>query len=280
MTGAAGKQAQAMAILELLTQQTGDATGQFAREANTAEGAAQRSAAQWQNVSAQLGTVLLPVVTWVSQALTDLAGWVSKNTGVATVLAAGVSVLAGGILVLNGAIRAWRTIAEIATAVQWAFNAAMTANPIGLVITAIGLIIAIIIVLVTHWKEVSKVASDVWDGIVGGIKTFIGWIKTAIDWLSRLFGAQQKTTSGGKHATASATASSYGGVPAVFVAGYTGFISPFTASALPSATVVNQNVTITVTGVVTDPEGTARQIRKLLDDSAAIGGRTPAGGRL
>lgn len=72
LTGAALKQAQATATLELLTQKTAGAHGAFARESNTLAGQQERLKAQFTNVKATLGTALLP-------ALTSTFGWVSQK---------------------------------------------------------------------------------------------------------------------------------------------------------------------------------------------------------
>lgn len=61
LEGEAKKQAEAQAALALLFGQTADITGQFAREADTTAGALARMRAQSENLSAELGTKLLPV---------------------------------------------------------------------------------------------------------------------------------------------------------------------------------------------------------------------------
>ena len=65
---------------------------------------------------------------------------------------------------------------KVATALQWLFNAAMSANPMGLVVLAIGALIAGLGILVSKmggvtvvFKAIGKVASSVFDGIVAGI---------------------------------------------------------------------------------------------------------------
>lgn len=52
-----------------------------------------------------------------------------------------------------------------ATAAQWAWNAAVSANPIGLIILAIAALIAGIVLLVKNWDTVKRVGSAAWDGI-------------------------------------------------------------------------------------------------------------------
>jgi len=65
---------------------------------------------------------------------------------------------------------------KAATAIQWLYNAAMSANPMGLVVLAIGALIAGIGILISKmggvtvvFNALGKVASSVLDGIVAGI---------------------------------------------------------------------------------------------------------------
>ena len=64
-------------------------------------------------------------------------------------------------------------ITKIATAVQWAWNVAMTANPIGLIIAGIALLIGAIVAVCSHitgW-------GSLWDGICGFMKyTFYAFV--------------------------------------------------------------------------------------------------------
>lgn len=60
-SGAISDQARAQALLALITEQSADAQGQFAREADTVEGAAQRANAAIENQKAVMGEALVPV---------------------------------------------------------------------------------------------------------------------------------------------------------------------------------------------------------------------------
>ncbi len=72
LSGEAAKNADLQATLALLTTQTADAQGAFARESNTWAGVQQRLKANLTNISATIGTALLP-------ALTAAAGWLNEN---------------------------------------------------------------------------------------------------------------------------------------------------------------------------------------------------------
>jgi hypothetical protein len=103
-------------------------------------------------------------------------------------------------LAVNIAVGAWNVIGAIASAVTWAFGAAMAflTSPIFLVIAAIVAIIAIIVLLIKYWPEISAAAGKAWDWIksiwgiawdwfkgkvidplVNGFTSALNWIKTA-----------------------------------------------------------------------------------------------------
>jgi hypothetical protein len=199
LTGAARKQAETQATLALLTQQTANATGTFAREATSAAGASQIAAAQAENAKAAIGQALLPVVVLASQALGVMAGWMTENAGAAKVLVAVVAGLAAAVVVGNAAIKAYSathkvlavvtrvstgetvrhrisTIASTAaskaatvattvwTGAQKLLNLALRANPIGIVITAAALLVTGLIALYRNsetFRNAVKKAGDI-----------------------------------------------------------------------------------------------------------------------
>lgn len=93
-------------------------------------------------------------------ALIKQAGRWTINTGlkIADTVATGA---------MTVATTAWNVICGIATAVTTAFGAALAflTSPIGLVITAIAAVIAIVVLLIKHWDDVKKAASVAWDWI-------------------------------------------------------------------------------------------------------------------
>ena len=174
LTGEADKQATTQATLALLTKQTADATGAFAREADTAAGQQQRANAQFEDAAAAIGEALLPAVSAVASALGKMAGFAEKNKGVFTALGFALAGVAATILGVKAATLAWTAAQAIAkaatvawTAVQWLLNAAMTANPIGLIVAGIAALIAAIVLLVKNW-----------DTVVAAFKAAFNWLKT------------------------------------------------------------------------------------------------------
>ena len=78
--------------------------------------------------------------------------WISQNWDWIQPFAIGIGIAVGAIILWTGA--------------QWLLNAALTANPIGLIIVAIGLLVGAIIWLVQNWDEVIAWIVEVWQGFV------------------------------------------------------------------------------------------------------------------
>jgi hypothetical protein len=198
LTGEALKTAKTQAILELATEQAGGAIGQFGREADSASGQQQRMTAEMENASSELGSALLPMITSVTKTLADMAKWVAQNSTLVMVFAGVIGGLAVGIIALSAAMKAWALVqtiisnaSKIATAAQWAWNAALTANPIGLLIAAVVVVIGLIIYLWTTnegfrnaifaiWQAISDFAVAAWQWIVDAVTAAWEWIVTAV----------------------------------------------------------------------------------------------------
>lgn len=156
LTGAAYDQAKAAAIMTLIQNQGKDSIGAFGRESETAAGQQARATAAWQDASAALGTVLLPIMTQAAQVLATVATWVQQNQGLVTVLAVGIGALAGAILILNGVMLVMNIIAAV--------------NPWVILAVAVVALVGFIIWLATQtqffqtvWAAVASFATQVWN---------------------------------------------------------------------------------------------------------------------
>jgi hypothetical protein len=177
LTGSALKHAKAQVVLESVYANTSKAAGQFAREQDTAAGSAAIASAEFENASAALGEALLPAASAVATALASVARWAGKNVPLVTALAAAVGTLVTAILIYNAAMK-------IAAIVQVAFNVAMSANVIFLVIIAIIALIAVIVIVVKKWDVIKKAAGKAWGAVMGIVGKVIQFIKK--NWLTML----------------------------------------------------------------------------------------------
>jgi len=77
--------------------------------------------------------------------------------------------------------------AGIATAAQWLWNVAMTANPIGIIIVAVAALVAAIIWLATKTTFFQTVWKYAWGGIKAAALAVWNWLKGAFSWLGDQF---------------------------------------------------------------------------------------------
>lgn len=159
LTGAAATQAKTQALLALVTKQSGKAVGAFAREADTAEGQAQRNAAAWENAQAAIGLAFLPAVTAASKALAAMGVWVEKNSKLAQILIVVIGGVAAAILAANVALKAYAVATEVVGVVS---KATWLANPVFLVVAAVVALAVGIVVLYKKSKTFRDLVNKLW----------------------------------------------------------------------------------------------------------------------
>ena len=121
------------------------------------------------------------VETWLPRIITALTWLLENSNTIATgIIAIGTAMVtlkvANAITAVVNAFKAWKLANEGVTAAQWLLNAAMAANPIGLIIAAIAGLVAGLIYLwntnegfrnacINAWNAIKEVAISVWGGI-------------------------------------------------------------------------------------------------------------------
>ena len=137
-------------VTEELAQLTG---GAAVEAAGTAEGQYKLYQIQMAELQETLGTALLPVMELVIGAMRKAATFAAEHTTAIKILVGAVAALAAGILIANGILKAYHAIQGIVTVAtgvwnvaQKALNASMRANVIGIIITALALLVTGIII--------------------------------------------------------------------------------------------------------------------------------------
>lgn len=97
--------------------------------------------------------------------LMSVFGFIRTHTSLVLTLAGVVGGLAVAVSAVSFAIRVYETYVKVAAAVQWLWNAALDANPIGLVIVAIAALVAGIIYAYKHFKWFRDFVNAVWQVI-------------------------------------------------------------------------------------------------------------------
>jgi hypothetical protein len=277
LTGEADKNATLQATLTLLTRQTTDAQGAFNREVDTSAHKQQVANAEWQNAQIALGEAFLPALSAVADATSGLSGFIQANAGDMSNLIIVVGLLAAGILLAKGAIETWQTIITVATAAQWLWNIAMSANPIALIVIAIAAVIAIIVLWITHWDELSGTVGDFFNSLFGWIGDALGAVGDLFGGLGDLLGINTQAEVQAKVTTDASSLQNIApmrvatfGMASAEPASFAATTAAVTGS--PSAaplgrngagrwgTVINNNTT--VNGAL-DPNAVARQIKSI-----------------
>ncbi|MFT4189842.1 MAG: hypothetical protein QM621_14855 [Aeromicrobium sp.] len=200
LEGEALKQAEMQARLDLLFEKTAESEGQFASEADTAAGAAQRNTAALADQRAEIGERLLPAYARIQQIIASVVGFLADHEK--ATFAAGVAVagLAATVLTVNVAMKAYAaiqvivtaatklgTVAQYAYGTAWlvwrlavvagtaamgaartamlALNAAVVANPIGLLVVAVLAVIAALVWFFTQTELGKKIVTAAWDAM-------------------------------------------------------------------------------------------------------------------
>jgi hypothetical protein len=294
LTGAAAKQAQAQAVLALLSQQTSSAVGQWAAQLGTASEAQQVATAEWENAKASLGEALLPALTTVNGLLADFASWATQNSGTVQTLALVIGGLAIAILAVNAGVKAYEAAAVVATAAQWLWNVALTANPLGIIIVAIAAIVGLIIWAADKmggFGEVFKAVGNIFKTVggwimdhvlqpivdlIGWVVDHLSWIGDAASWVGDLFSAPAGGGGGGGGAAGAPMRGAARGLgPAPMRAAPAGAI---TGSGGPSSGGGGggggDTINITINGAL-DPVEVGNQVQGVLDRRDKNTGRKP-----
>lgn len=185
----------------------GSMEGEFSARSETTANSLQLAKNNMEAFKIAIGNGLIPAMTPMISLLTQGVKWVSgiaqEFPGAASVLgtaAVSIAIFCGAVGALSTLAGTVQTVAtfvqwakeaglatRIWTGIQWAWNAAMTANPVGVVIMGIAALIAIGYVLYQNWDTISSFATTMWEGGRQAIADFCGTISNKVaevcDWV-------------------------------------------------------------------------------------------------
>lgn len=150
--------------------------GATAAAAGTAEGQMKRLGIALAETKESIGAALIPVVEKLLPLLLSFGNWAQENTTTFLVIAGVIGGIGVAILAANAAIRLWTLGTQIAAAAQWLWNAALAANPLGLIVIGIAAVIAILAILYTKFEGVRNVVDKVFSFIKTAVTTSVDFI--------------------------------------------------------------------------------------------------------
>lgn len=173
--------------------------GAAAKAADTAAGKNARMRVAFGELQEQIGAGLLPILSTLATILGSVASWVQNNSTLAGVLALSIVGLTAGIYAASVAMRIYSAVTAFqalqtkrAAAGQWTLNAAMLANPIGIVVLAI---VALAAGFVVAYKKSATFRAIVQATGRAG-QAALGWIvdkaKAAGTWIGKIGPAAKK----------------------------------------------------------------------------------------
>lgn len=130
--------------------------------------------------------VLLPTLIAVRAATFAYNAALAVSRGAVAAYGAAVTVVHGRLGIVRAATAAW-------TAVQWALNVALTANPIGIVIAAIAALVAGVILAYQHSETFRTIVDSLWAAIKSFMGTVISVTKTVVTFVSAVVKAIAKS---------------------------------------------------------------------------------------
>ena len=195
--GALDAHAKAAATFAIVMKDTADAQGDFARTSDSVANQQRIQAASMENLSAQLGQSLLPAMQMFQKLLISVTSFTSEHTGAVKVLVGVVATLSAGILLANAALKAYaaaQAIVKVATAAwtaaQWLLNAALTANPIGLVIAAVAALAAGLVIAYTKSETFRNIVNAAFAAVKSavmslaeGFRSLMAAASAAFEWI-------------------------------------------------------------------------------------------------
>lgn len=176
-----------------ITAELAKLTGGAASEAaQTNEGKTRRQAIAMGELQEQIGAFLLPILGFLVTTLAAVTGWVSRNATAATILVAILAALAAAVIVVNLGFKVYTAGTRAAAAATWIYNNALRANPIGIVITAIIILVGLFVLAYKKSATFRAIVQAAGRAGQAAMQAIVGAVRSVISWFGNLGPAANK----------------------------------------------------------------------------------------
>jgi hypothetical protein len=197
----------------VIMERSSRAAGDFSATSDGVANSQRILAAEFTNLKADLGQALLPVVEKALGMFKGLMSFAKENTTAFKVLAAGAALVAGGILAANAAMKIYAISTKAAEFATKLFNGTLKANPIGIVVTAVSLLVGALVSayassenfrgavnsvfdkLKELWDFLSPIASTAFEGLKAAFEVLSTPMSTIITAATDLYSAAEPVLS-------------------------------------------------------------------------------------
>lgn len=143
----------------------------------TGAAASERYSVAVENLQEAIGMGLLPITTALMNQAAGIANFLAEHETLTKVLVMTIGALGIALMVVSAATKIYVAGQTVATAATWAWNTALSANPIGIVVLALA---AFGLALVVAYKK-SETFRDIVEGALNAVKVVVGGVKGAFD---------------------------------------------------------------------------------------------------
>ena len=168
-------------ILKELSKEFG---GSAKAAGETMTGQLNKAKNAFSEMAASVTVVLLPALLTLAGWLTRVATFLTEHKTTAKALAAVLGALAGTLIAVGIATKTYaaaqaiiRGVTAAWTAVQWLLNAALTANPIGLVVVAIAALVAAFVLAWKNSETFRKIVTGAFDAVKAAAKFVLDFFR-------------------------------------------------------------------------------------------------------
>lgn len=172
----AGKTGEAQALI--LDKVKAKTEGAANAAGDTTAGKIARSQAAFGEMQESLAQGLIPVMETLTNWGLKISTWLQDNPGKVKVAVIVLGSLAAVVGVVSLAIKAWTFVTKIHTAVMWALNVAMNANPAVRIATMIGLLAAAIVVAWKKSETFRAIVTGAFNAVKGAAQGAFNWVKS------------------------------------------------------------------------------------------------------
>jgi murein DD-endopeptidase MepM/ murein hydrolase activator NlpD len=181
-------------ILKEVESQVGGAGEAFR---DTTEGKMAQFEHQVGNLGETLAAGLLPKLSDLAEKGLDAVAWIGDNPDKVKEYASMLGVLVGGLVAYKAAMMASAAFQAIyaagtagATGATWSLNAALRANPIGLVVTALTLLVGGMVLAYQRSEKFRSVVDTTWTAVKGAFSTAWAFISPVLSRIGSWVGAR------------------------------------------------------------------------------------------
>jgi len=161
----------------LIMEATTDAQGDFARTSDGLANSQRILSAQFKDLQAELGTILLPIVENGVKLISQFTGVMSENKDVMVIVIGVVGGLAAAIVAANIGMKIYQATLVAVKAAQFALNLVMSANPISLVVLAIAGLVAAFVLAYKKSETFRNAVQALFEGVKEGVTGTVDFIK-------------------------------------------------------------------------------------------------------